>query len=51
MKTRKELDIEQFKIKYEVGRIKEDLDKYKYGSQVLERIKFNLEIIKGELGL
>jgi hypothetical protein len=50
-KLREELDIEQFKIKFAIDRIRENLDWYKYGGTTLKKVKEHIDIIKKELGI
>lgn len=51
MKSREELNIEQFKIKFDVKRILEELNKNLYGEKTLNFIKKHLAEIKDELYL
>jgi len=51
MKSREELDMEQFKIKFDIERILKVLKEYKIGMTPLANIKIKVGDIKEYLGL
>jgi hypothetical protein len=51
MKSREELDIEQFKIKFDIERILKVLKEYKLGMIPIANIKIKVDDIKKYLGL